>query len=64
MDLFVGTSSYSEKAWKGKFYPKDLPAAQMLHYYGEHFRAVEINTRSIAMPKVSVSGTMGWPGCR
>ena len=54
MNLYVGTSSYSEKAWKGKFYPKDLPVAQMLRYYGEHFRAVEINSTFFAMPKVSV----------
>jgi uncharacterized protein YecE (DUF72 family) len=54
MDLFVGTSSYSEKAWKGKFYPRDLPAAQMLRYYGERFRTVEINSTFFAMPKASV----------
>jgi uncharacterized protein YecE (DUF72 family) len=54
MDLYVGTSSYSEKAWKGKFYPKDLPATQMLHYYAERFRAVEINSTFFAMPKASV----------
>lgn len=54
MDLFVGTSSFSEKAWKGKFYPNDLPAAQMLRYYGERFRAVEINSTFFAMPKASV----------
>src|SRR5262249_28836102 len=54
MDLFVGTSSFSEKAWKGKFYPQNLPAAQMLRYYGERFRAVEINNSFFAMPKASV----------
>ena len=51
MNLYAGTSSYSEKAWKGKFYPKDLPAAEMLRYYGERFRAVEINSTFFAMPK-------------
>lgn len=54
MDLYVGTSSYSEKAWQGKFYPKNLPATQMLRYYGERFRAVEINSTFFAMPKASV----------
>jgi hypothetical protein len=34
MDLCVGTSGYSYKEWKGKFYPKDLPARQMLPFYG------------------------------
>jgi uncharacterized protein YecE (DUF72 family) len=54
MSLYVGTSSFSEKAWRGKFYPKDLPAAQMLHYYAERFRAVEINSTFFGMPKASV----------
>ena len=44
MNLYVGTSGYSYKEWKGSFYPKDLPAKQMLRYYGERFRTVEINS--------------------
>jgi uncharacterized protein YecE (DUF72 family) len=54
MNLYVGTSGYSYKEWKDKFYPKDLPAAQMLRYYGERFRAVEINSTFFAMPKPAV----------
>ena len=42
MNLYVGTSGYAYKPWKGKFYPKGLPDKQMLHYYSEHFRTVEI----------------------
>jgi uncharacterized protein YecE (DUF72 family) len=53
MALFVGTSGYSYKEWKGAFYPKDLPAKQMLHYYGERFRAVEINSTFYALPQSS-----------
>ena len=30
MDLFVGTSGYSYKEWKGPFYPADLPTTRML----------------------------------
>ena len=30
MNLYVGTSGYGHKEWKGKFYPKELPAEQML----------------------------------
>jgi uncharacterized protein YecE (DUF72 family) len=26
MQAWVGTSGYSYKEWKGKFYPEDLPA--------------------------------------
>ena len=43
MKLYVGTSGYAYKEWKGSFYPHELPAKRMLHYYGEHFRTVEIN---------------------
>ncbi len=54
MQLYVGTSGYSYKEWKGAFYPQDLPAARMLRYYGERFRAVEINNTFYRMPKSSV----------
>lgn len=58
MNFYVGTSGYSYKEWKGAFYPTDLPAQQMLHFYGEHFRAVEINHTFRVMPKESV--LKGW----
>jgi uncharacterized protein YecE (DUF72 family) len=54
MNLYVGTSGYSYKEWKGAFYPKDLPSKQMLRYYGECFRAVEINNTFYRMPEASV----------
>ena len=54
MNLYVGTSGYAYKEWKGSFYPKDLPDKQMLHFYGERFRSVEINNTFYRMPKASV----------
>src|SRR4051812_45083367 len=54
MNLYVGTSGYSYKEWKGPFYPEDLPDKQMLHYYGERFRSVEINNTFYRMPKKAV----------
>ena len=51
MNLYVGTSGYSYKEWKGSFYPEDLPEKQMLHFYGERFRTVEINNTFYRMPK-------------
>src|SRR5260221_13177879 len=54
MNLYVGTSGYSYKEWKGTFYPEDLPAKQMLRFYGERFRSVEINNTFYRMPKASV----------
>jgi uncharacterized protein YecE (DUF72 family) len=58
MGLYVGTSGYSYKPWKGTFYPRDLPVQRMLHFYGEHFRTVEINSTFYGMPKVST--LEGW----
>jgi uncharacterized protein YecE (DUF72 family) len=54
MNLYVGTSGYSYKEWKGAFYPRDLPAKRMLSFYGKRFRAVEINNTFYRMPTVSV----------
>jgi uncharacterized protein YecE (DUF72 family) len=54
MNLYVGTSGYSYPKWKGAFYPKKLPARQMLHFYGEHFRTVEINYTFRRLPTASV----------
>jgi len=54
MNLFVGTSGYSYKEWKGTFYPDDLSDKQMLRFYGERFRSVEINNTFYRMPKASV----------
>jgi uncharacterized protein YecE (DUF72 family) len=50
MHLFVGTSGYSYKEWKGTFYPDDLPAAKMLAFYAGHFSTVEINNSFYRMP--------------
>src|SRR5262245_8188108 len=59
MNLYVGTSGYAYKQWKGSFYPKDLPDKQMLRHYGEHFRTVEINNTFYRVPKNTV--VEPWP---
>ena len=51
MRLFVGTSGFSYKEWKGTFYPEDLPASGMLRYYAERLNAVEINNTFYRMPR-------------
>jgi len=58
MNLYVGTSGYSYKEWKGTFYPEDLPDKEWLRYYGERFRTVEINNTFYRMPKPAV--LEGW----
>jgi uncharacterized protein YecE (DUF72 family) len=54
MNIFVGTSGYNYKEWKGNFYPEDLSDKKMLHYYSEHFNTVEINNTFYRMPKKQV----------
>jgi uncharacterized protein YecE (DUF72 family) len=54
MQLYVGTSGYSYKEWKGSFYPEDMSTDEMLRYYGERFDAVEINNTFFRMPKPEV----------
>ena len=50
MNLYVGTSGFSYPEWKGEFYPADLSEKQMLSFYGERFRSVEINNTFPRMP--------------
>ena len=43
MSIWIGTSGFQYKEWKGSFYPEDLPAAKMLPYYAERLSTTEIN---------------------
>jgi uncharacterized protein YecE (DUF72 family) len=54
MRLFVGTSGYSYKEWKGSFYPEKLPQKQMLTCYAQRFSTVEANNTSYRLPALSV----------
>ncbi len=54
MQLYVGTSGYSYKEWKGSFYPEDLPQGDMFRHYSEHLRAVEINNTFYRLPRAGV----------
>lgn len=54
MKLYVGTSGYSYKEWKGPFYPEDLPDKEMLSYYGNRLPSVEINNTFYRMPKAEM----------
>jgi uncharacterized protein YecE (DUF72 family) len=54
MTLYVGTSGYSYKEWKGNFYPEKLPAKDMLTYYATRLPAVEINNTFYRLPQKSM----------
>jgi len=51
MTLYVGTSGYSYKEWKGSFYPDKISPKEMLGYYAARLHAVELNNTFYRMPK-------------
>ena len=54
MNLYVGTSGYSYKEWKGRFYPEKLAAKDMLPYYASKLPAVELNNTFYRLPQRSM----------
>ena len=52
--LWVGTSDFGYKEWRGKFYPPRFPAKEMLRFYASRFAAVEINNSFYRLPDESV----------
>ncbi len=58
MEIRAGTSGYSYPAWKGHFYPDDLPQKQMLSYYSSQLPCVEINNTFYRLPSEKMLA--GW----
>jgi uncharacterized protein YecE (DUF72 family) len=54
MKIYVGTSGYAYKEWKGRFYPEKIPPKEMLRFYSGRLSTVEINNTFYRMPKESV----------
>ena len=54
MKLYVGTSGYSYKEWKGRFYPATLAPKDMLSYYASKLPAVELNNTFYRLPQPSM----------
>jgi len=52
--IYVGTSGYAYKEWKGKFYPEKISPKEMLRFYSAHLKTVEINNTFYHMPRESV----------
>ena len=53
MRVLVGTSGYSYKQWKGRFYPEKMKEPEMLGFYAQRFPTVEINNTFYRMPAES-----------
>lgn len=51
--LYIGTSGWQYKGWKGNFYPEDIPQKDWLRYYSKQFNTVEINSSFYRQTKAS-----------
>ncbi|MDO8585778.1 MAG: DUF72 domain-containing protein [Armatimonadota bacterium] len=52
--IYVGTSGYAYKEWKGEFYPEKISPKEMLRFYSERLGAVEINNTFYHIPTEKV----------
>jgi uncharacterized protein YecE (DUF72 family) len=56
--VVAGTSGFSYPAWRGHFYPEDLPAREMLAFYARSLGTVEINHTFHRLPTPAL--LQGW----
>ena len=50
-NVYVGTSGFFYKDWKGVFYPSELKTYRWLSYYSNIFNTVELNSTFYHLPK-------------
>jgi uncharacterized protein YecE (DUF72 family) len=46
----VGCSGWNYKSWRGRFYPRELPASKWLEFYAARFDTVEVNNSFYRLP--------------
>ncbi len=51
--VFIGTSGWHYKHWRGLFYPETLPTKHHFSYYAQHFKTVELNNPFYRLPSDS-----------
>lgn len=49
--MLAGTSGWSYRHWRARFYPRGVPVRAWLPHYAQHFPTVELNTSFYAIPK-------------
>src|SRR5579859_4820288 len=52
--LYVGTSGWQYRHWKGAFYPEQLPQREWLPHFAERFQTVEVNNTFYHLPEERV----------
>ncbi len=56
--LYIGTSGWQYRHWRGVFYPERLPQRLWLPYFAERFQTVEVNNTFYNLPERAVFA--GW----
>ena len=51
--LWVGTSGWQYRSWRGPFYPPGLPQPEWLEFFAERFATVEVNNAFYRLPERS-----------
>ncbi len=49
--LWIGTSGWQYRHWRGRFYPDGVPQSRWLAYYAAHFDTLEINSAFYRLPE-------------
>src|SRR4051812_11439094 len=49
--IYIGTSGWHYKHWKGTFYPDDVKATDQFRYYLQSFSTVELNNSFYMLPQ-------------
>jgi uncharacterized protein YecE (DUF72 family) len=49
--IYVGTSGWQYRDWRGPFYPPKLPQREWLRFFSERFPTVEVNNSFYMLPK-------------
>src|SRR6185503_12449684 len=56
--IFIGTSGWSYRSWRGPFFPKEVMIKHHLHYYASQFDSAELNGVFYRTP--SLDAVRGW----
>ncbi len=51
--LYVGTSGWQYRDWRGAFYPEELAQGRWLDHYARHFQVVEVNNTFYHLPEAA-----------
>jgi len=48
--IYIGCPTWSNKAWKGTYYPAGVAEKDYLHWYSQQFNVIELNTTYYQIP--------------